>query len=368
MWWKNAIFYEIYLASFKDSNGDGVGDIQGIIQKLPDLKKLGITGIWLTPFYPSPKVDNGYDISNYCAVSPEYGSLSDFDELMSKAHELEIRVIADLVINHTSTAHPWFHDERKRDWYIWREQPNNWESFFGGSAWEFDEKVGKFYYHSFAKEQADLNWSNPAVKRAIFQVMDFWNSRGIDGFRLDVINNLSTSSNLQDNPLDEKGQQIHLYDVNQAGILETIKELRNHLSASGKELFTVGEISSNKLEVIEKYAGLDLLDVTFNFNFGSQEKFDLPKIVAELEEMQNALQNDRMPTLFFNSHGMARSWGRLANEKLDLYLQLATLLIINRGVTFLYQGEELGLGDFNPQSVNEIRDTKHSPNIRRLKV
>lgn len=364
MWWKNAVFYEIYIASFSDSNGDGRGDLQGIIDKIPYLKNLGIDGIWLTPFYPSPKIDNGYDISDYCAISPEYGTLEDFEQLIKIAHDNGIKIIADLVINHTSTEHPWLKEAKrdknssKRDWYIWKSEPNNWESFFGGSAWEYDEKSQEYYYHSFAKEQADLNWTNSEVKKAMFDVIDFWIDKGLDGFRLDVINNLSTSPMMTDNPKDDEGRQIHLHDVNQKGVIPFLKELKAYLNSYDKALFTVGEISSDDLSIIEKYASSELLDVTFNFNFGSQEKFDEKAIFSELKQMLETYSDGRQATYFFNSHDMSRSWNRLANADLIRYLQLATLVLLNDGVSFLFQGEELGLGDFIPASLKEVRDVQ----------
>lgn len=364
MWWKNTVFYEIYIASFLDSNGDGRGDLQGIIDKIPYLKDLGIDGIWLTPFYPSPKVDNGYDISDYYAVAPEYGTFEDFEQLIKVAHDNGIKIIADLVINHTSTEHPWFKESKgdkgspKRDWYIWKAEPNNWESFFGGSAWEYDKKNQEYYYHSFAKEQADLNWANSEVKKAMFDVIDFWIVKGLDGFRLDVINNLSTSAVMIDNPNDDEGRQIHLHDVNQKGIIPFLEELKEYLNSYGKELFTVGEISSDNLSIIEKYSSPELLDVTFNFNFGSQEKFDEKSIFGELKQMLETFSDGRRATYFFNSHDMSRSWNRLANADLTRYLQLAILVLLNDGVSFLYQGEELGLGDFVPTSLEEVRDVQ----------
>ncbi len=196
-WWKRTVFYQIYMPSFADGNHDGIGDFKGICEKLPYLKKLGVGGIWLTPFYPSPKADQGYDISDYYNIDPDYGTMEDFEMFLERAHELEIRVIADMVINHTSTGHPWFleskssRDNPKRDWYIWKEakdgrEPNNWESFFGEKAWAFDETTEMYYYHSFAREQADLNWANPQVKTAIFEMLDFWADKGLDGFRLDA--------------------------------------------------------------------------------------------------------------------------------------------------------------------------------------
>lgn len=361
-WWEKSIFYEIYVPSFNDSDGDGIGDLKGISEKATYLKELGIDGIWLTPFFPSPKVDNGYDISDYYSVDPIYGDMSAMETLVKCMHDVGIKVIIDLVINHTSDQHPWFQEARmsknnsKREWYIWRDKPNNWASFFGGSAWQFDERTQQYYYHSFSKAQVDLNWTNPEVKVAIFDVIDFWIEKGIDGFRLDVVNNLTVDIECKDNPYDENGTQIHQYDVNQPGIIETIKDIKAFLTSKNSQLFTVGEISSDKLEIIQQYAGRELFDVTFNFNFGSVESFDEKKIVQELTEMQKIYGAQRLPTLFFNSHDMSRSWNRLSQEKTSRYLQLAALLLLNRGVTFLFQGEELGVGDYLPADFSDIRD------------
>ncbi|MDT2739991.1 alpha-amylase family glycosyl hydrolase [Enterococcus canintestini] len=360
MWWEKAVFYEIYLPSFADSNGDGIGDFNGIKERLPYLKQLGIDALWLTPFYPSPKIDNGYDVSDYCDVDRQYGTLQDLEELIQVAKKSGMHVIIDVVFNHTSTQHPWFQsalqstEDKKRDWYIWRDRPNNWESFFGGSAWEYDEKSQQYYYHSFAKEQADLNWHNPAVKHAIFQILDFWIKKGIDGFRFDVINNLTVSQDFKDNPVDETRRQIHQNDVNQPGVLAILKEINAYIKNCNPELFTVAEISSDDLKCIEQYVGAELFDTAFNFNLGSQEKLNLNYFASQYEAMNTAAE--KLPTLFFNSHDMSRSWERLADKNVDVYYLLIVLLTINHGITFLFQGEELGLGDFLAANLTDIRD------------
>ncbi|MBL1229493.1 glucohydrolase [Enterococcus sp. BWB1-3] len=361
MWWEKAVFYEIYLPSFADGNGDGIGDFLGIREKLPYLKNLGVDCIWLTPFYPSPKIDNGYDVADYCGVDEQYGTLDDLQFLISEAHQMGIRIIIDVVFNHTSTEHPWFVEAAKdrtslkRDWYIWRDVPNNWESFFGGSAWNFDSCTNQYYYHSFAKEQADLNWRNPEVKTAIFQVLDFWLHKGIDGFRFDVINNLSASADFPDNPNDSTGNQLHKFDVDQEGTKKILKEINQFVKSYNSELFTVAEISSDELMKISSYVGGELFDTAFNFDLGSQDSFDLEKIKKAFEAI-NSLYMDSLPTLFFNSHDMSRSWNRLVQEDKELYKLLAVFVLINRGIPFLYQGEELGIGDFIPAQIEDIRD------------
>lgn len=355
-WWQETVFYEIYMPSFKDGNGDGIGDFKGLLEKVPYLAELGVGGIWLTPFYPSPKVDNGYDVSDYYAVDPDYGTMADLEAFVACAHRHGIRVIADMVVNHVSTEHAWFVESRssktnaKRDWFVWRNAPNNWESFFGGSAWEWDAVTEQYYYHSFAKEQADLNWANPDVEREIWKVFDFWLDKGLDGFRLDVINNLTLTRDFTDNPT-ENGKQLHLFDKDQPGM----EKMMAKIGARG-DYFTVGEISSDNLAEIEKYAGLDGLDVTFNFNFGSVASRE--GIVAELARMQQVYADGRMPTLFFGSHDMSRSWNRLADGREDVAQLLAMLMLTAHGVPFVYFGEEIGMADFVPESMREMRDVQ----------
>lgn len=365
-WWKHTVFYQIYMPSFNDGNGDGRGDFKGIISRLPYLKELGVGGIWLTPFYPSPKVDNGYDISDYYNVDPDYGTLEDFEKFISEAHELGIRVISDIVINHTSDKHPWFQESKsskeskKRDWYFWKpgtegKNPNNWDSFFGEDAWELDERSGEYYYHSFAKEQADLNWGNKEVKKAIFEMLDFWADKGVDGFRLDVINNLTLNDEFLDNPVGMDGKQIHQFDVNQPGILKTIQELRYHLDQK-KELFLVGEISSDDLQLIHAYTEQDALHTTFNFNLGSMPKFDFNTFYQEIHKM-NQLYQKEIPTLFFGSHDMARFPSRF--QFTDIQVKgLLTFMMTYRGIPFLYFGDEIGMKNLNSDSVEDAKDIR----------
>ncbi|AQY52496.1 alpha-amylase family glycosyl hydrolase [Paenilisteria weihenstephanensis] len=359
-WWQETVFYEIYMPSFKDGNGDGIGDFKGLLEKVPYLAELGVGGIWLTPFYPSPKVDNGYDVSDYYAVDPDYGTMADLEAFVEEAHRHGIRVIADMVVNHVSTEHAWFkaarssRDNPKRDWFVWRDTPNNWESFFGGSAWKWDDVTKQYYYHSFAEEQVDLNWHHPAVEREIWKVFDFWLDKGLDGFRLDVINNLTLTRDFTDNPT-ENGEQRHLFDKDQPGMQKMMAKIGARIRTRG-DYFTVGEISSDKLAEIEKYAGLDGLDVTFNFNFGSVASRD--GIVAELARMQQVYADGRMPTLFVGSHDMSRSWNRLADGREDVAQLLATLMLTAYGVPFVYFGEEIGMADFVPESMREMRDVQ----------
>ncbi|MFT4972597.1 MAG: glycosidase, partial [Saprospiraceae bacterium] len=231
-WWKETVFYEIYMPSYKDSNGDGFSDFKGLVSKLDYIKSLGVKGIWLTPFLESPKVDNGYDVSNYYKVDPTYGSLEDFKTFLKEAHKKDIKIIMDLVVNHTSTDSKWFQESQKskdnpyRDYYIWKDQSNNWESFFGGSAWELDKTTNQYYYHQFDTRMADLNWGNPKVVTEIQNVLRFWLDLGVDGFRLDVINFLTTDGVTKDNPIKD-GSQEHLNDINQKGVKTAMRSIKS---------------------------------------------------------------------------------------------------------------------------------------------
>lgn len=362
-WWKKSVFYEIYMPSFKDGNGDGMGDFIGIISKLDYLKDLGIDGIWLTPFYPSPKADNGYDISDYYSIDPLYGTMDDFESFIAEAKKREIKVIADLVLNHTSSEHEWFKasksskENHKRDWYIWRDNPNNWESFFGGTAWEYDEETSQYYYHAFAKEQVDLNWSNSCVKEELFKVIEFWVDKGIDGFRLDVINFLKVSDNFIDNPYDEeKCEQIHQYDKDQEGILEVISEVAEFVHKfPGK--FLVGEVGSVELDVLKQYSGQNMLDVVFNFNIGSIEKFSAQKIFQSISETEKNYSHDQIATLFFSSHDMSRYFSRFESDEIDAKL-IATFMLTAKGVPFIYFGDEIGMKDWITDDISKMKDVR----------
>lgn len=362
-WWKEAVFYEIYMPSFCDGNGDGIGDFKGVRDKLDYLAELGVGGIWLTPFYRSPKVDNGYDIADYCEIDPDYGTMADFERFLEEAHRRNIKVIADLVLNHTSTEHPWFQESKsakaspKRDWYIWRDEPNNWESFFGGSAWEYDEATKQYYYHAFAKEQADLNWSNPEVRAAMFDVMKFWLEKGIDGFRLDVINFLTVNDSFPDNPFDRKtGEQLHVYDKDQEGILARIEEMAAFVHQyPGK--FLVGEVGSEDLRILKRYCGEGRLDVVFNFNLGSMKEFDIEGIYKQLAEMEKEYTAGQLPTLFFSSHDMPRHISRFGGGE-ERAKMMAALMLTAKGVPFIYYGDEIGMRDWKAKHISDMKDVQ----------
>ncbi|MFV5689513.1 alpha-glucosidase [Flavobacterium sp. ZT3R25] len=357
-WWKESVFYQIYMPSYADSNGDGYGDFKGMTHKLDYLKSLGIKGVWLTPFLTSPKVDNGYDIANYYEVDPTYGSKADFDKFLTEAHKKGIKVIMDMVLNHTSTECKWFQESRKsidnpyRDYYIWKDKPNNWESFFGGTAWEKDTLTNQYYYHKFDKKMADLNWSNLKVVAEVQKVLRFWLDAGVDGFRLDVINFLNTDGITADNPIKD-GQQEHSNDIDQEGVKNAMRMIKSTVSEYDNR-FIVGEIGSDKIEVLKQYQSQDLLDVVFNFNFGSIKTFSSQRIFDELQSMEKNMSN--YPTLFFGSHDMPRMMDRLADGNSDKAFALAALMLTAKGVPFVYYGEEIGMHNSIAKNLDEMVD------------
>ena len=358
-WWKETVFYEIYMPSFEDSDGDGYSDFKGMTGKLDYIQSLGIRGIWLTPFLQSPKVDNGYDISDYYQIDETYGTLKDFKVFITEAHKRDIKVIMDIVVNHTSTEHIWFQESRKskdnpyRNYYTWKDIPNNWESFFGGNAWEYDSVTQQYYFHKFAIQMADLNWQNPQVVEAVQKVFRYWLDLGVDGFRLDVINFLTTEGITIDNPIDENGKQEHLYDIDQKGVKQAMKIIKETINEYDNR-FVVGEIGSDKIKVLKQYQGSELLDVVFNFNFGSIPKFSAQQLFDELQSMESNMSN--YPTLFFGSHDMPRLHSRLAKNNPKRAYALAVLMLTAKGVPFIYFGEEIGMKNHIANSFNEIKD------------
>ncbi|MCK9451799.1 MAG: alpha-glucosidase [Bacteroidales bacterium] len=357
-WWKESVFYQIYMPSFQDSNGDGYSDFNGMTARLDYLDSLGIKGVWLTPFLKSPKVDNGYDIADYTQIDPTYGSMIDFKIFLTEAHSRELKVIIDMVLNHCSTDHYWFQEARKskdnpyRDYFIWRNEPNNWESFFGGSAWEYDSLTGQYYYHKFDRRMVDFNWQNPAVVEEMQQILRFWLDLGVDGFRLDVINFLTTDGVLADNPT-ENGEQQHLYDIDQPGLKAALKTLRKTVDEYPNRLL-VGEVGSDKLELLSQYQSPEMMDVVFNFNFGSIPEFDAARIFKEIQQMEN--QMPAYPTLFFGSHDNPRLMSRLADDDPKRALALASLMLTARGVPFIYYGEEIGMQNILAETPEQIVD------------
>jgi len=370
-WWRSAVFYEIYVRSFQDSNGDGVGDLPGIIDRLDYLNdgtanSLGVDAIWLTPIYPSPMADFGYDVSDYCAVHPAFGTLDDFDRLLEEAHRRHIRVILDLVPNHTSSQHPWFLDSRasrrsaKRDWYIWRDPapggmpPNNWVSSFGGPAWSLDPATEQFYLHSFLPEQPDLNWRNPEVRRAITEVMRFWLDRGVDGFRIDVVHKLVKDEALRDNPAPPPGEehpvyhfggQVHLYDEDQPEVHDILRDWRQLLDTYGARMM-VGEVYLFDAERLARYYGNgnDELHLAFNFRF-LWSPWQARAFRNEVERIESLLPPQAQPAWVLSSHDAPRHRTRYDHPELgDRRARLAALMLLTlRGTPFLYYGEEIGM-------------------------
>ncbi len=357
-WWKESVFYEIYMPSFQDSDGNGYSDFKGMTSRLDYLQSLGIRGIWLTPFLVSPKVDNGYDIADYYKIDPVYGNLDDFRIFLEGAHKRGIKVIMDMVLNHTSTESKWFQESRKskdnpyRTYYIWRDKPNNWESFFGGTAWELDTNTNQYYYHKFDVLMADLNWSNPKVVEEIQKVLRYWLNLGVDGFRLDVIDFLTTNGITNDNPVKD-GKQEHIYDIGQPGVKNAMKIIKATINEY-EDRFVVGEIGSDKLAVLSQYQAPNLMDVVFNFNFGSIPEFSAERIFSELQRMDESMSG--YPTLFFGSHDMPRLMDRLAGGNTSRAKALAALMLTAKGVPFIYYGEEIGMQNIEANSIGEMAD------------
>jgi len=357
-WWKKTVFYQIYMPSFQDSNGDGISDFAGMTIRLDYLQSLGIKGIWLTPFLQSPKVDNGYDVADYYQIDPAYGTLDNFRNFLNEAHKRNIKVIMDMVLNHTSTDSKWFQEARKskdnpyRDYYIWKDKPNNWESFFGGGAWQRDSLTNQYYLHKFAVRMADLNWSNPTVVKEIQKVLRFWLDLGVDGFRFDVINFLNTDDITSNNPV-KNGKIQAVYNINQPGVKKAIAIIKSTVNEYPNR-FTVGEIGSDQIDVLKQYQSPQLLDVVFNFNFGSIPTFSVKRLFNELKSMEKNM-ND-YPTLFFGSHDNPRLMNRLAGGSVERAKALATLMLTAKGVPFIYYGEEIGMQNITADNYDEIAD------------
>jgi alpha-glucosidase len=381
-WWKHAVFYEIYPRSFKDSNGDGIGDLNGITSKLDYLARLGVDAVWITPFYPSPQVDFGYDVSDYEAVDPQFGTLADFDRLVKEAHRRKIRVVIDFVLNHTSDQHPFFKESRssktspKRDWYIWRDprpdgsRPNNWSSSFGPVAWTLDEKTGQFYYHYFYPQQPELNWRNPEVEKRMLEVIRFWLKRGADGFRLDAVNYLYEDPQLRDNPVlpelrfgsTTEHEQEKKYNRDLPEVQDAMVRLRAFNDSINPESVLVGEAYVPKWEELMRYYGPSDNGVHLPFNFflvmepaRSQLKAQVFRDV--IGQSERALAG-RWTTYVLSNHDIPRHYDRLGDGKHnDLIAKLtATMLLTLRGTPFLYYGEEIGMVTTEPKTVEEVRD------------
>ncbi|MBN2256936.1 MAG: alpha-glucosidase [Anaerolineaceae bacterium] len=361
LWWKDGIIYQIYPRSFSDSNQDGIGDLPGITARLDYLHDLGVDAIWLSPVYPSPQADFGYDVSNYVDIDPVFGSLKDYDNLIRAAHKRKIRVIMDLVLNHTSDEHPWFIESRKsrdnpyRDWYIWRDpsprghEPNNWYSIFGGKAWKFDPATGQYYLHLFHEKQPDLNWRNPKVQKAILAVLKFWLDRGTDGFRLDVFNAYFKHPDLPDNPSTKWGlrgyeRQDHIYDGDQPEMIPVLQQFRKLMDRYA-ERYSVGETFYATPEKAAFYSGDDRLHAAFNFTM-LESKWDSQSYLKAIKEWDRVAGKMVWPNYVLNNHDNPRTVTRWKDNEDDRRAKLAaTMLLTLRGTPFLYYGEEIGMRD-----------------------
>lgn len=377
-WWQNGVIYQIYPKSFQDTTGSGTGDLRGVTQRLDYLKTLGIDAIWLTPFYISPQVDNGYDVANYTAIDPAYGTLDDFDELVAEAHQRGIRIVLDMVFNHTSTQHAWFRESLNkaspyRQFYIWRDGtpeqlPNNWRSKFGGNAWRWHAESEQYYLHLFAPEQADLNWENPAVRAELKKVCEFWADRGVDGLRLDVINLISKD---QDFPNDETGDGRRFY-TDGPRIHEYLQEMSRDVFTP-RNLMTVGEMSSTSLENCQQYASLDgrELSMTFNFHhlkvdYPGGEKWTLAKpdfvaLKTLFRHWQQGMHNKAWNALFWCNHDQPRIVSRFGDEgehRVPAAKMLGMVLHGMQGTPYIYQGEELGMTNPHFSRITDYRDVE----------
>ena len=338
-WWRDAVLYEVYVRSFADADGDGTGDLEGIRQHLPYLAGLGVDGLWLTPFYPSPGVDHGYDVSDYCDVDPQFGTLADFDALLADAHALDLRIVIDLVANHTSTAHPWFRE--RPDYYVWADAvPNNWRSVWEGPAWELDPGSGRYYLHLFAAEQADLDWHNQDVQDEFERILRFWLDRGVDGFRVDVAHGLFKDASLADEPERETGQTHfdHRTSTDRPEVHPLYRRWRELVDAYPGDRVLVGEVTLSDPQRVAKYVRPDELHLAFNFSL-LFEPWDAAALRAAIDRTLDAMTAVGAPaTWVLENHDVTRLPTRWGSER-----AAALLLLALPGTAFLYAGQELGL-------------------------
>ena len=383
-WWKESVVYQIYPRSFCDSNGDGIGDLNGITGKLDYLKELGIDVIWLSPVYKSPNDDNGYDISDYQAIMEEFGTMEDFDRMLATAHEKGIKIMMDLVVNHTSDEHKWFIESRKstdnpyRDYYIWRPAkedgslPNNWGSCFSGPAWEYDKTTDMYFLHLFSKKQPDLNWDNPAVRQDVFDMMNWWLKKGVDGFRMDVISLISKEPGLPDKEPGINGYATFNVSANGPHVHEYLQEMRQK-ALNNADTITVGECSGVTLEEAKKYARSDEKELNMVFQFEHMDvdsdekagkwttrKMDLRNLKKILTRWQKGLQDIAWNSLYWENHDQPRSVSRFGNDS-DEYREisakmLATCIHMMQGTPYVYQGEELGMTNCPFNTLDNFRD------------
>ncbi|PAB59077.1 glycoside hydrolase family 13 protein [Anaeromicrobium sediminis] len=381
VWWKEAVAYEIYPRSFMDSNGDGIGDLQGIISKLDYLKDLGIDVIWICPIYKSPNDDNGYDISDYEDIMDEFGTMDDFDELLEEVHKRGMKLIIDLVINHTSDEHPWFiessssKDNPKRDWYIWRDskdgkEPNNWESIFGNSAWEYDENSEQYYMHLFSKKQPDLNWENTHMREAVYGMINRWLDKGIDGFRVDAISHIKKEDGLRDMPNPENLKYVNSFDkhMNVDGIHEYLEDIKKNTFAN-YDIMTVGEANGVNVEDAHLWVGDDngKFDMVFQFEHldlwdsKSSDNLDVISFKKILSKWQKGLENKGWNALYIENHDIPRSvsiWGNDKKYWKESATSLGVMYFLMQGTPFIYQGQEIGMTNVEFNCINEYNDVR----------
>ncbi|KGL66396.1 MULTISPECIES: alpha-glucosidase [Limosilactobacillus] len=386
-WWQNSVVYQVYPRSFQDSNHDGIGDLKGIISRLDYIKKLGADIIWLNPIYRSPNVDNGYDISDYRAIDPTFGSLTDFKELLTKAHELGLKIMMDLVVNHSSDENEWFKQSRQgkenpyRDYYIWRDpvdghEPTNWGSYFSGSAWQYDETSGQYYLHLFAVKQPDLNWENEAVRHSVYDIMNWWADLGVDGFRMDVINLISKPAVYKDVPTAPRMQYGDVEPVVANGhrMHEFLQEMHQAVMTK-HDLVTVGETPGATTDDAKKYANLEQTELNMVFEFEhvgldgndnpalgkwSDKKVSLPELRDNLVKWQTQLSGKAWNSLYWNNHDQPRVVSRFGNDdpkyRVVSAKMLATMLHCLQGTPYIYAGEELGMTNTTFNSLSDYRD------------
>ena len=385
-WWKEGVVYQIYPRSFYDSNGDGIGDLRGIIAKIPYLKELGIDIIWLNPIYASPNDDNGYDISNYQEIMAEFGTMADFEELLEKLHAAGIKLIMDLVVNHSSDEHPWFVESRSskespyRDYYVWRQpdkdgkEPNNWRSFFSGSVWEFDEMTGEYYLHLFSKKQPDMNWENEKVRKEVYRMMNWWFEKGIDGFRMDVINFISKVPELpsmSEEMVEADGYAWGgEYFTNGPRVHEFLKEMNKEV-LSKYDIMTVGETGGVTPEDGELFTGSDRNELNMIFQFEhvslgggregkwTPEPWKLTELKTIMDKWQTKLHGKGWNSLYFNNHDQPRQVSKFGNDTIyrkESAKMLATYLHTLEGTPYIYQGEEIGMTNVYFEDLSHYKD------------